>query len=112
MDKSFLKKLGLKKYNHGTSTGLESSTSGKYIKSFSPVDGTYIGSVSKTSREEYEAVVQKAQEAFLAWREMPAPKRGELVRQYGDALRQHKDALGRLVIQPEYQKVVWSNGGK
>ena len=97
MDKSFLKKLGLKKYNPGTSTGLESTTSGKYIKSFSPVDGAYIGSVSKTSREDYEAVIAKAEAAFKIWREIPAPKRGEVVRQYGDALRRHKDALGRLV---------------
>jgi aldehyde dehydrogenase (NAD+) len=97
MDKSFLKKLGLKKRNPGTSTGLESTSLGKYIKSSSPVDGELIGSVSKTTRDEYEQVIQKAQAAFLVWRETPAPKRGEIIRQYGDALRQHKDALGRLV---------------
>ncbi len=97
MDKSFLKKLGLKKYNPGTSAGLTSSSSGKYIKSFSPVDGEFIGGVSKTTREEYEEVIEKAREAFKTWREIPAPKRGEVIRQYGDALRQNKEALGRLV---------------
>ncbi|MCK6585929.1 MAG: aldehyde dehydrogenase family protein, partial [Anaerolineales bacterium] len=49
------------------------------------------------TREQYEKVIARAQEAFLVWREMPAPKRGEIVRQYGDILRQYKDPLGRLV---------------
>ncbi len=97
MDRFFLKRLGLKKYNHGTSTGMESSSSGKYIQSHSPVDGAYIGSVSRTSRQEYDQLIQKAQEAFLVWREIPAPKRGEIIRQYGLELRKYKDALGRLV---------------
>ncbi len=97
MNMDFLKKLGLKKYNHGTSTGMESSSSGNYIKSYSPVDGAYIGSVSKTSRKEYEHVIGKAQEAFLEWRLVPAPRRGEIVRQFGDILRKYKDPLGRLV---------------
>lgn len=97
MKRDFLKKLGLKKYNSGTSTGLESSNSGKYIKSYSPVDGEYIGSVSKTTAAEYEATIEKAQEAFKTWRTMPAPKRGEIVRQMGEELRRHKDSLGKLV---------------
>ena len=97
MDKSFLKKLGLKINNHGTSTGLETSTSGKYIASYSPVDGEMIGKVSKTTRKEYDALMETAQEAFLQWRMIPAPQRGEIVRQYGEALRKYKDPLGRLV---------------
>jgi aldehyde dehydrogenase (NAD+) len=97
MNTSFLKKLGLKKYNAGTSTGLEESNSSKYIKSFSPVDGAFIGSVSKTTRKEYDQVIETAQQAFIEWRKVPAPKRGEIVRQYGEALRANKDALGRLV---------------
>ncbi len=97
MDKKFLKKLGIKKHNAGTHTGLESTNSSKYIKSYSPVDGDLIGSVSKTTKEEYEAVVKKAQAAYIEWQKIPAPKRGEIVRQYGNALRDHKDALGRLV---------------
>ncbi|MEL6971799.1 MAG: aldehyde dehydrogenase family protein [Bacteroidota bacterium] len=97
MDKSFLKKLGLKINNHGTSTGLETTTSGKYIASYSPVDGEMIGKVSKTSRKEYDAMMETAQAAFLKWRMIPAPQRGEIVRQYGEALRKYKDPLGRLV---------------
>ncbi|GJM33515.1 MAG: aldehyde dehydrogenase [Saprospiraceae bacterium] len=97
MDKNFLQELGLQKENAGTSTGMTSSNSGKYLESYSPVDGAFIGSVSQTTREEYDQVIEKAQASFKAWRNVPAPKRGEVVRQYGDALRQHKDALGRLV---------------
>ncbi len=94
---SFLRKLGIKQYNAGTSTGLESTNSGKYIASYSPVDGQLIGKVSKTSPEEYQAVIAAAEAAFLDWRMLPAPKRGEIVRQYGEALRKYKDPLGRLV---------------
>ena len=98
MKKDFLKKLGLKKQNEGTSTGLKStSTSKEYIGSFSPVDGSFIGSVSVTSKKEYEKVVRTAQGAFKKWRTIPAPQRGEIVRQYGEELRKHKDSLGRLV---------------
>ncbi len=98
MKTDFLKKLGLKKKNAGTSTGLKSMAgSKKYIDSYSPVDGAFIGSVSVTSKAEYEKVVKTASKAFNTWRTIPAPKRGEIVRQYGDALRKNKDALGRLV---------------
>lgn len=97
MEKDFLRKLGLKRNNPGTSTGIESLSSRKYIQSFSPVDGEFIGSVSVTTREQYEQVIVTANTAFLAWRQIPAPKRGEIVRQYGEELRKQKDALGRLV---------------
>jgi aldehyde dehydrogenase (NAD+) len=97
MNKDFLATLGLKAENAGTWTGLESSNSGQYIESHTPVDGSLIGKVSITTREEYDQVMTKANEAFQVWRMMPAPKRGEIVRQYGDALREYKDALGRLV---------------
>lgn len=97
MEKDFLAQLGLEKHNAGTSTGLQSTDSKEYISSHSPVDGAMIGSVSQTTRAEYDQVIETAQAAFLAWRQIPAPKRGEVVRQYGEALRTHKDALGRLV---------------
>ncbi|MEL6635156.1 MAG: aldehyde dehydrogenase family protein [Bacteroidota bacterium] len=98
MKKDFLRKLGLKKKNNGTSTGLKSTASSKsYLDSYSPVDGELIGSVSVTSKREYESVVRAATKAFKVWRTMPAPKRGEIVRQYGDELRKYKDPLGRLV---------------
>ena len=90
MNKDFLQALGLQEKNNGTSTGLESSAlSQAYIDSYSPVDGAYIGSVSTTSRKEYDQTVAKAQAAFQVWRTTPAPKRGEIVRQYGEELRKH-----------------------
>ncbi len=96
---NILKDLGLKKVSKGTSTGLKwlGDTSGNLVESYSPVDGKLIGKVAATTKEEYEEVVKTAQEAFKVWRSIPAPKRGEVVRQYGDALRKHKDALGALV---------------
>jgi aldehyde dehydrogenase (NAD+) len=96
--KEFLRKLGLKAKNAGTWTGQESLPgSARSIQSFSPVDGELIGAVTTTTRDQYDQVVARAQDAFKVWREMPAPKRGEIVRQYGDVLRQYKDPLGRLV---------------
>ncbi|HMP13274.1 MAG TPA: aldehyde dehydrogenase family protein [Saprospiraceae bacterium] len=97
MNKDFLQTLGLQDKNPGTSTGLKSMDSGQYIDSYSPVDGAKIGSVSQTTPEAYEEVIRTAQEAFKIWRMVPAPQRGEIVRQYGNELRKHKDALGRLV---------------
>lgn len=97
MDVGFLKELGLDAKNAGTSTGANTLDSGKYIDSYSPVDGQLIGSVSETTTEEYEQVMKTAQEAFHTWRDLPAPMRGEIVRQYGLALRKYKDPLGRLV---------------
>ncbi len=97
MNTDFLKKLGIKKHNAGTSTGLQSVKSRKYISSHTPVDGSLIGSVSQTTAEQYEQVIEKAQSAFKVWREIPAPRRGEIVRQYGEQLRKYKDPLGRLV---------------
>lgn len=97
MNLDFLDELGVKALNAGTSTGKWSSDSQHYITSNTPVDGSPIAKVSVTSEAEYQAVVERAQEAFLQWRLMPAPKRGEIIRQYGDVLRKHKDALGKLV---------------
>ncbi len=97
MNSAVLKKLGLNKVNNGTSTGLKSWKGKNVIKSFSPVDGKLIGSVTTSSNADYKKVVKTAEKAFKVWREIPAPKRGEIVRQYGEALRENKDALGRLV---------------
>lgn len=97
MDTQFLRNLGLHSKNPGTSTGTVSMGSSTYIDSFSPVDGKLIGSVSITSAEEYEKVINTASEAFRTWRLIPAPKRGEIVREYGDLLRQNKQDLGKLV---------------
>jgi len=95
----FLKRLGITDMNAGTCTGnneLKTESAG-VIDSFSPIDGSKIGSVYITTRDEYEKVVITASEAYLVWRTMPAPQRGEIVRQIGDALRASKDDLGRLV---------------
>ena len=94
---NFLKKLGLDKSNPGTYTGIKSLKSSTQIASYSPVDGKLIGSVGVTSEKDYKKVVHAASEAAIMWRNIPAPKRGEIVRQFGDVLREHKDALGRLV---------------
>lgn len=94
----FLKELGLNDVNEGTFTGTQWIPSkGTSFDSFSPVDGSQIGIVTGSSKENYEAVVKQAQAAFEEWRMWPAPKRGEVVRQMGEALREKKDALGRLV---------------
>ncbi len=98
MNLDFLKTLGLEERNAGTSTGARAYESeADYIDSYSPVDGKYIGSVSVTTKEQYETVMEKAGEAFKVWRKYTAPQRGEIVRQYGEALRKYKEPLGKLV---------------
>ncbi len=95
----FLKKLGIEGTNSGTSTGRQffGDADGESLSSISPIDGSRIGDVAITTREEYDKVVETAQEAFREWRMVPAPKRGEIVRQIGLQLREHKEDLGRLV---------------
>ena len=96
--KRFLEELGIKENNYGASTGLKNTfTKGKQIDSYSPVDGKLIGSVNAATSEDFSDVMKTAEEAFKVWRLMPAPKRGEIVRQMGDELRKHKEALGNLV---------------
>ena len=89
--------LGVKAVNEGTSTGNNHFSSGDIIESYSPVDGQLIGKVKTTTAEDYEKVMQTATEAFKTFRLMPAPKRGEIVRQFGEKLRQYKEPLGKLV---------------
>src|SRR5690606_6589714 len=92
-----LKKLGLNEINEGTSTGNEWFANGEIIESYSPVDGKLIGKVKASTRDDYEKAVLAAQEAFKVWRLTPAPKRGEIVRQFGEKLRAYKADLGKLV---------------
>lgn len=96
MDKA-LKELGVKHINEGTSTGSNWFSNGGLIESYSPVDGQLIGKVKTTTKEDYEKVMESAISAFKTWRVMPAPQRGEIVRQFGDKLREKKEALGKLV---------------
>jgi len=93
-----LAQLGIKRINSGASTGQNwIETKGERIDSISPVDGTIIASVNAASAADYDNVIKKAQEAFVAWRQVTAPKRGEIVRQLAEKLREHKNALGKLV---------------
>ncbi|QNA46783.1 aldehyde dehydrogenase family protein [Lacibacter sediminis] len=94
----FIQQLGIKAQNSGVSTGINWLTSsGETITSSSPVDGKTIASVTSADKATYETVIAKAQAAFAEWRTWPAPKRGEIVRQIGEALRAKKEPLGRLV---------------
>lgn len=95
----FLEKLGIKKENYGSSTGQiwNESTTGNRLNIYSPVDGGFIGSVEQASEADYEKIIAAGEKAFGEWRHVPAPKRGEIVRQIGLKLREYKDPLGRLV---------------
>jgi aldehyde dehydrogenase (NAD+) len=93
-----LKALGLEGDQNGASTGAEwINTNGEIIESYSPADGKLIGKSRQATADDYETIINRAQEAFLQWRTVPAPKRGEVVRQIGDELRKNKEHLGRLV---------------
>uniref|UniRef100_UPI00404B4833 L-piperidine-6-carboxylate dehydrogenase n=1 Tax=Flavobacterium sp. TaxID=239 RepID=UPI00404B4833 len=92
-----LKTLGIKELNQGTSTGNEWFSNGSILESYSPVDGKLIGKLTTTTPEDYAKVMEKAVEAFQMFRTIPAPKRGEIVRQFGDKLRKYKEPLGKLV---------------
>jgi aldehyde dehydrogenase (NAD+) len=92
-----LAQLGIKAVNEGTSTGTQHFASGSLLESYSPVDGQLIASVTTSSAADYEKVMQTATAAFKTFRLMPAPQRGEIVRQFGEKLRKNKEALGKLV---------------
>ena len=94
----FLQQLQIQKENEGSSTGARwIKSKGELILSFSPVDNQMIGAVTTTDKAAYDQVIATAQNAFIQWRNWPAPKRGEVVRQLGEALRKDKEALGQLV---------------
>ena len=94
-----LDSLGLDAVNAGTWYGSESSedSAAKLIESVNPANGESIASVRSTSTTEYERLISMAEESFRTWRTIPAPVRGNAVRLIGNALRDHKDALGSLV---------------
>jgi len=95
---SILKSLNITSKHPGTSTGLDWMVSGgDSITSLSPVDGNVIGSVESSSLDHYNEVINTATSAFKVWRMIPAPKRGEIVRQFGEELRKNKINLGKLV---------------
>lgn len=94
----FLENLGIKKINSGITTGTEwLEGHGPLTSSYSPADGRLIGQVQNATSEDYEQVMATAQKAFEVWRMVPAPQRGEVVRQISNALRDAKEDLGKLV---------------
>ncbi|MBS1511734.1 MAG: aldehyde dehydrogenase family protein [Bacteroidetes bacterium] len=95
---NILTPLKIRKQNTGVSTGTQwLKTRGEKIDSYSPVDGKLIASVTAADTDCYESAIITAQKAFTEWRLWPAPKRGEVVRQFSEALRKHKNELGQLV---------------
>jgi len=98
MAMQFLQSLQIQKENEGSSTGtIWQKSKGQKITSYSPVDNQEIGAVISTDQQAYEKIINTAQSAFQEWKKWPAPKRGEIVRQLGEALRNDKEALGQLV---------------
>jgi aldehyde dehydrogenase (NAD+) len=96
--KEALKALGIKSSNPGVSTGSKwIKSKGPVLESYSPVDGNLIGKVQAGDKVAFEKVVAQSKKAFIEWRQVPAPRRGEVVRQIGDSLRQYKEPLGKLV---------------
>jgi aldehyde dehydrogenase (NAD+) len=97
MSRELLEALGVKAENPGACTGKWIETKGSELVSENPANGEPIARVRQATAEDYEQVITTAQETFRTWRMMPAPKRGEVVRDLGNELRKHKDNLGRLV---------------
>lgn len=96
--KKALERLGIKEVNSGATTGtVWFNTTGKLLESISTTDGKLIGKIQEGSLDDYNKIVDTAFTAFKQWREVPAPKRGEIVRQMGEALREYKEDLGILV---------------
>ena len=96
--RAVLKELGLENVNPGVCTGtVWKQTTGKTIESYSPSDGKQIALVRQCGADDYHEVIDRAKNAFKTWRMVPAPKRGEIVRQIGLELRKYKEPLGKLV---------------
>ncbi len=94
---AFLERLGIKEVNPGAYCGRWLDTQGEMIDVYSPIDDSLIARVKSATAEDYETVAKEAREAFKTWRMIPAPQRGEIVRQLSEALREKKEDLGKLV---------------
>jgi aldehyde dehydrogenase (NAD+) len=95
---AMLRRLSIEPLNPGASDGINwYQTTGEVIESYSPADGKLIARVKQATPAEYDIVVAQAQRAFLSWRLIPAPQRGEIVRQMALAFREYKEDLGMLV---------------
>jgi aldehyde dehydrogenase (NAD+) len=99
IEDEILEKLGIREKNFGASTGVEwlSTSDHGELKISSPTNGKLIAQVYQASEDDYEKIIKTAEEAFIGWRKIPAPKRGEIVRQIGLKLRENKESLGALV---------------
>lgn len=98
MTHSFLDTLEISSIQEGASNGTWlKTTSGETLEVRSPADNSLIGTVRMASANDYEQVVASAQEAFTKWRLLPAPQRGEVIRQLGEEFRAHKSELGALI---------------
>lgn len=96
--KTILGQFGIQENNNGASTGSNwLNTTGATISSVSPVDAQVIANVTMANADQYNQVIEKAQAAFVEWRKIPAPKRGEIVRQLAERIRFYKEPLGKLV---------------
>ncbi|WP_207421503.1 L-piperidine-6-carboxylate dehydrogenase [Desertivirga brevis] len=93
----FLSTLKINETNAGISTGAKWFSSSNNEPSFSPVDGKVIAFVSLAAEEDYDTIIQEAQKAFSVWKSVPAPKRGDVIRQLGDGFRKYKNELGSLI---------------
>jgi len=92
-----LSSLGISAKNDGTAVGQNWKSTSNYISSYSPIRNQHLGEVNTTSKELYHEAITQAQTAFTSWKNVPAPKRGEYIRQFGNALREEKETLGALV---------------
>ena len=92
-----LSNLGISAENKGVSSGGKYFANGDLLESYSPTDGKLIGKVTTANTADYDQVIETAKKAYVEFRQIPAPKRGELVRQFGLKLREYKDDLGKLV---------------
>ena len=95
--KETLKRLNVNDLELGSAIGSSFFGSGEKIASYTPVDDSLLGECSRTTREDFDKIIESAKEAAIAWRNVPAPKRGEFVRELGNILRDKKDDLGKLV---------------
>jgi len=113
MTHDVLRELGLEDVNHGAHDGLEaiSIAGGETIDSISPIDGTRIAGVTEADDATYDEIMRRSEAAFATWRSWPAPKRGDVVREIGEVLREKKGALGRLVTL-EMGKIVSEGEGE
>ena len=96
--KNVLKTLGICDVNAGITTGTDwLDSKNEFIESYSPIDGLLIAKTKQPDKKNFEKVIVTAQTAFKIWRKVPAPKRGEIIRQIGMELRNKKESLAILI---------------